>query len=94
MVNAINNIYVNFSFKTKIMHFTHLLISFPLNEFNIDFRCIGKWNHWHGPAGLQAGIKIFNNTVRSCWATNWLFINSFCVQYQYYPAGLQIGMPL
>ena len=40
MANAINNIYVNFSFKTQIMHFTHLLISLHLNKFNYDFRCI------------------------------------------------------
>ena len=39
-VSLYNFIY-NISFKTQIMHFMHLLIILPLNEFNHFFRCLG-----------------------------------------------------
>ena len=31
--------------------------SYALNEFNLCHRYTGYQSHWHGPAGLQAGIK-------------------------------------
>ena len=46
--------------------------SYALNEFNLCLRYIGYQSHRHGPAGLQAGIKRFYNTVRSRWAADWL----------------------
>ena len=46
--------------------------SYALNEFNLCLRYTGYQSHWHGPAGLQAGITWFYNTVRSRWAADWL----------------------
>ena len=40
-------------------------------------------------------FNTFNDSVLSCWATDWLFLHlHFCVHYRYCSAGLQIGMSL
>ena len=44
--------------------------SYALNEFNLCLRYTGYQSHRHDPAGLQAGITRFYNTVRSRWAAD------------------------
>ena len=40
-------------------------------------------------------FNTFNNSILSCWATDWLFLHlHFCVHYRYCPVGLRIGMSL
>ena len=46
--------------------------NYALIEFNLCLRYTGYQSHRHGPAGLQADITWFYNTVRSRWATDWL----------------------